>query len=150
MTRVLVTGASGMLGGAVARATVIVESVDCESRTGTWASGTRVNRWTPPWDMMPEPKPNRAGESWFPLVSITYAPASRICARVVLSSSTTSVRGWARSYTSPETRTAETPWCRTHSTISAMACAWTSRMSTPWKVRPRCQSEVCKISMGSM
>ena len=66
-------------------------------------------------------------------------------ARTSSASSTASTGGSARSWTSPETSTRSTDSAVTVSTRWSRNAAWASSIPTPWKDRPRCQSEVWRM-----
>src|SRR5690606_32068443 len=96
--------------------------------------------------MTRSPNPSRTAESWLPGVTTTCAcSASRASASD--RRATASTGGIARSYTSPATTTASTPSVRVSSTRWSRCAAWCSSRSTPCSVRPRCQSDVCRMRM---
>ena len=90
--------------------------------------------------------PRRAAPSWFPDVRMTVVSAvsSRRARRIRARASR---GGTARSNTSPEMSTVSTPRSRTRATNHSMNASALSPRDAPCSVRPRCQSEVCRINM---
>src|SRR5664279_2697200 len=76
-------------------------------------------------------------------------PAARIRLRILVAHWTDSGAGTARSYRSPEISTASTLCSVARSATAPSTASWSASRLRPWKVRPRCQSEVCSRRMGT-